>query len=161
MRQHKLHPGHVYVTDQSTRIWASLGTGTVVCLRDKCTGRGGMAYYIKPECHNSPNQTPEYGNIAILTLISELLQAGSSLENLEAHIVTVTEQAVGSITSDKNLEVATSLLTNYGIEISSRIMKKLKGKTLSFYVESGRLEIMDQVRDKTIKPSGALFAIFS
>ncbi len=86
----KLLPGEYYVTDKDMLLVTVLGSCVAACIRDCCSGIGGMNHFMLPDGGGdagSPlNSSARYGSYAMEILINQLLKLGARRCNLEAKV---------------------------------------------------------------------------
>lgn len=81
-----LKPGYIYLPEQPTLISTVLGSSVAVALYDRSLKRGGMNHYLFPRVEQGRQTTAQYGNVAVLTLIRMMINAGSKISHLRAQI---------------------------------------------------------------------------
>lgn len=85
-----IYPGEYYVTGEDEFIGTLLGSCVAVCLFDPEKKIGGMNHYMLPgrisEADVFNDENARYGIAAITTLLSEIIKAGASRDNLKSKI---------------------------------------------------------------------------
>jgi len=82
-------PGELYVTKIDEMITTVLGSCISACVRDSCSGIGGMNHFMLPASKNmniTDGSAARYGNFAMEQLINEILKNGGQRKNLEVKL---------------------------------------------------------------------------
>ena len=87
----KILPGEYYVTLHDEAITTVLGSCIAACIRDRCTGIGGMNHFLLPgggqDLAPAPlNAATRFGIYAMERLVNDILRNGGIRRNLEAKI---------------------------------------------------------------------------
>lgn len=148
-----LYPGQLVVFKEPMNIMTILGSCVAVCIWDVKLRFGGMNHYLLPLWKVQGLRTPKYGNVAIETLIEEMLKNGSSAKNLVAKVfggAKVLETGEGNIfeIGRKNYEIAQEMLSKYNIRTAVENVGGLRGRKILFKTNSG--EVLMKYIDKTI-----------
>ncbi len=80
-------PGYVYCASEPSVFYASIGSGVVVTLYDKCSKTGGMGYFFKPLRDNPKNSNPSYACPSIIGLVNFFRKKGIAASRLQANII--------------------------------------------------------------------------
>lgn len=80
-----VHPGRTFVTADPSSLVTVVGTGAVVCLWDTTKRVGGFAHFLLPEAGTAPS-APRYGDVALKTLLEQLVALGASPRALRARV---------------------------------------------------------------------------
>ncbi len=124
-----LLPGDYYVAEGEEMIVTILGSCISACIRDRKNGVGGMNHFMLPEdkqgLYTRKNWAQDYdcaagryGNVAMESLVNEILSLGGRKENMEAKLfgggrVTASSSSVG----DNNIRFAEEYLALEGIPV--------------------------------------------
>jgi chemotaxis protein CheD len=76
-------PGRLLATRDPRPLTTIVSTGCVVCLWDPIAGIGGMSHFLLPESGTAP-PVPRFGDVALRTLVEELVKLGASERRLRA-----------------------------------------------------------------------------
>ena len=86
----RILPGEYFACDRDLLIVTVLGSCVSVCLRDRCSGVGGMNHFMLPMCKsdsgNPADVSARYGVHAMELLINGLLKMGALHHNLESKV---------------------------------------------------------------------------
>lgn len=90
----KILPGEFYVTRSNEFIVTVLGSCVSACIWDEVAGIGGMNHFMLPDDNNasgnwtssSNSSSTRYGNVAMETMINEILKNGGNKKRLRAKI---------------------------------------------------------------------------
>lgn len=148
-----LYPGQLVVYKEPMNIMTILGSCVAVCIWDVKLRIGGMNHYLLPLWKVQGLRTPKYGNVAIESLIEEMIKNGSSAKNLVAKVfggAKVLETGDKSIfdIGRKNAEIAFEMLNRYKIRIAVDSVGGLRGRKILFKSNTG--EVLMKYIDKTI-----------
>lgn len=90
LRAAKILPGEYYVTSHDMVLVTVLGSCVSACIRDRCSGVGGMNHFMLPDggmdARDPLSSTARYGVFAMEVLINELLKLGAHRSDLEAKV---------------------------------------------------------------------------
>jgi len=142
--QHFLAPGYVYFAAEPTLISTVLGSCCAVCIYDAKNGAGGMNHFLYAETCNKREATSRYGNAATIALIRLFLDHGSTIKNLEAHLIggahnrDISPENIGH----KNVLVARRILMRRGVRIVSEDTGGSWGRKVVFNTSTGETAIM-------------------
>lgn len=137
-----LHPGHVFVSSESHAVMTILGSCVAVCLWDPVLMIGGMNHYLLPYASGNESSSTRFGNVAIQSLIGQLLGLGSAKGSLQAKLfggACVLEAMRGSEhhIGTKNIQVARTVLAEEGIPVVGEDVGGRHGRKLIFQVDDG------------------------
>jgi len=157
-REYILKPGFIFFTSDPTMILTVLGTSVAVTFYDRKQRRGGMNHFIYPWVEPEIQPTAIYAQPAVVQLIRMFRNSGSSIDNIEAHIiggatpleVSEEQQEIGN----NNIEAATHLLEKYDIPIIGQEVGGRHGRKVLFNTETGELVIakVDKIRNSDWYP---------
>ncbi|AYC32587.1 chemoreceptor glutamine deamidase CheD [Pseudomonas cavernae] len=85
----KILPGEYYATGDDQLIVTVLGSCVSVCLRDRCSGIGGMNHFMLPgqvDGYLQAADSARYGVFAMELLINLVLRLGAQREQFEAKV---------------------------------------------------------------------------
>jgi len=152
--QYLLMPGFIYLNKGNSVIQAVLGTCVSVCLWDKKRRFGGMNNFLYPFTDDKHKATAKYGNVATITLIRMMEEAGCSKRDIIAQLFGGSSPE-GEENSERrnigreNINVARKVLRSKGIKIVSEDIGGHTGRKIAFDVATGNvavLRVMD-IRD--------------
>lgn len=134
-----LQPGYIFATEQPYLIHTVLGSCVSVCLWDSVNKFGGMNHYIYSKAgQGTPNA--RYGNVSIPYLIKLMIQMGTRIENVKAHIIGGGQNP--ELSSDigiDNVSIAEEILSKVGIKYITRDVGGTIGRKVIFNTESGEV----------------------
>lgn len=142
---HLLQPGCIFLSRAPLVIQTVLGDCVSVCLWDKLHAVGSMNHFLYPCVRDKNRATPQYGNVATLTLIRMMEEAGCERENLVAHILggACPPEADGCCTNGKdNAEMAKKVLEGKSIQIISEDTGGTIGRKVVFDVATGHVAVL-------------------
>ena len=139
-----LKPGYIYLPQTSTSISVVLGSSVSVSLFDKKLKSGGMNHFLYPATNKKGKTTALYGNIAVVTLISMMINNGSKTKHIEAQIFggafnpKYSEKNIGA----HNLAVAREILKSNKINIASEDVGGELGRKVVFDSSNSDIAIL-------------------
>ncbi len=148
-----LYPGQLVVYREPTNIMTILGSCVAVCLWDSKLKYGGMNHYLLPLWKVQGLRTPKFGNVAIESLIEEMVKLGSSSKDLVAKVfggakvLETNEDSLFDI-GRKNYEIAFEMLNRYQIRVAVDNVGGLRGRKILFNSSTG--EVLMKYIDKTV-----------
>ena len=137
-----LQPGQLLASAEPVRATTILGSCVAVCLWDRRLRLGGINHYLLPHWVGNGQLSPRFGNVAIGLLIDRLLSLASQKRNLQAKVfggasvigaLRVRKNHLGG----KNVDLARSLLREYGIRLVAEDVGGRRGRRLVFHTDSG------------------------
>jgi len=138
-----IQPGYLCVPQKATLLYTVVGSGVVITIYDPKNKRGGMSHYIKPHRKNKKINTPDFAYPAIIGLLNFLTENGSSLSDLEAHIIGGSENSniKGYIKglAELNVNAAKEILKRKNINIQGIDTGSGRGRKVMFNTESGEI----------------------
>jgi chemotaxis protein CheD len=143
-------PGRLLATRDPKPIATVVSTGAVVCLWDPVVGIGGMAHFLLPESGTAP-PAPRFGDVALRTLVDELVKLGASERRLRACLYggsappIVTE---GGHLGDRNVQAARTWLGTRSITVWQAEVGGTNARKVLFTPNTGA------VVAKAISPNG-------
>jgi chemotaxis protein CheD len=137
-----------YKVSQSPDILRTiLGSCVGICLYDRENKIGGLAHIMLPENNDKSSNPKKYADSAIALMIDELLKKGANSEHLVAKIAggasmfKMPENSfIGSI-GINNVQKVREILNQYHISIISEDVFGDYGRTVDFFLETGKLKI--------------------
>lgn len=137
-----------YKVSQSPDILRTiLGSCVGICLYDPESRIGGLAHIMLPENNNKSTNPKKYADSAIALMIDELLEKGANSERLVAKIAggasmfKMPENSfIGSI-GINNVKKVREVLNNYLITVIGEDVFGDYGRTVDFFLETGKLKI--------------------
>ena len=139
-----LKPGFIYLPETSTSISVVLGSSVSVSLFDKKLKFGGMNHFLYPAITKKGKTTALYGNVAVITLISMMINNGSQTKHLEAQIFggafnrKYSEKNIGA----NNHAVAREILKSKKIHIASEDVGGELGRKVVFDSSNSEIAIL-------------------
>ena len=82
LQQAYLHAGHMVVSSDPCRVTTVLGSCVAVGLWDPTSGVGGVNHFLLPQ----GSESARFGNVAVRTLIREVVAAGGRRRSLQAKL---------------------------------------------------------------------------
>lgn len=145
-----IYPGKLEVATNSTQFITILGSCVAVCLWDTKLKFGGINHFMLPLWNGEGLASPKYGNIAIDKLITKMIWAGASIENMEAKVfgggnVINTTSNLYNI-GERNIEMAFSKLNEYGIRVVGSSTGGKKGRKI--LMDSSNFKILHKFIEK-------------
>lgn len=163
VKTHQLQIAQLILSADPIRVSTVLGSCISTCIYSKKHQVGGITHFALPI---APKDVPEeevfrYGNLAVPYLIEELIKlCTGSVSDLEAKIVggaNNEQHTMQPSIGNQNVEIAEQILKSYNIPIVGESVGGPWGKKLIFDSPSGRVQVMDLVKDvKTNKTSSSL-----
>ena len=138
LQQAYLHAGHMVVSREPCRVTTVLGSCVAVALWDPTSGVGGINHFLLPQGTDSPR----FGNVAVRTLIREVVAAGARRRSLQAKVfggacVLRAFKSGASHLGQKNVEVAQQILIDEGIPVAAQDVEGERGRKLIFQTHDG------------------------
>lgn len=138
-----IHVGQIYVDTHPSAISTVLGSCVAVCLYDAKLGIGGMNHYLLPLWNGNGLQSPKFGNIAIPKLIEAMVEAGSSVNRMEAKIFGGASMSIGvseaMMIGQKNILVAREILQEYRITVAAEDVGGQNGRKIQLDLARGKV----------------------
>lgn len=151
--QHYLYPSNLIVIKTPGIIKTILGSCVAVCIWDKLHKQGGMNHFMLPYWNGKGLASPKHGNIAISKLIEQMIDNGSSRNNLIAKIFgggeVISVQNVNFHIGERNILVAKDLLKDEKINIVSESVGGKLGRKIQFNTYSGTI-LMNYIKNTNI-----------
>jgi len=143
MQQKIIYSEQLHVAVEPTEIITVLGSCIAVCLFDKKNSIIGMNHYLLPLWSGNGLKSLRYGNIAIDRLIESMLNAGSTLQNIEAKIFGGAMLNINEETSvaPRNIQVAIDMLKVHRIPIVASDVGGNKGRKIFFSNHDGSVYV--------------------
>lgn len=143
--RHYLHAGQYFGSASATTVTTILGSCVAVCLWNPKLRLGGMNHFLLPDWAGRGRASPRFGNVAIASLIENLLSLGSEVDHLEAKIfggasvIDTHGTGEGHLLGDRNIEVARLVLKDEGISIVNEDVGGHVGRKVIYYTDSGEV----------------------
>ncbi|MBN1381534.1 MAG: chemotaxis protein CheD [Deltaproteobacteria bacterium] len=133
-----LLPGHIYLTQEATRLSTVLGSCVAVTLWDSKKEYGGMAHFLYPFIGDRKKATAEYGNVAVKYLVETFLDNGSKEKALRAQIFggAFSSSVDGVKVARENVNTARKILRTYRIKIISEDIAGNMGRKIVYNTHS-------------------------
>jgi chemotaxis protein CheD len=142
LQQAYLHAGHMVISREPCRVTTVLGSCVAVGLFDPTSGVGGVNHFLLPQ--GADPQSPRFGNVAVRTLIREVVAAGARRRMLQAKIFggacvlrAFKGMGTGPHLGQKNVEVARQILIDEGIPVTAADVEGERGRKLIFQTHDG------------------------
>ena len=141
--KHYLHAGQYFASAEPTVITTILGSCVAVCLWNPRLRIGGMNHFLLPDWAGRGRASPRFGNVAIASLIENLLSLGSKLTDLEAKIfggasvIDTHGTGEGHLLGDRNISVARLVLKEEKIAIFNEDVGGHVGRKVIYHTDSG------------------------
>jgi chemotaxis protein CheD len=138
LQQAYLHAGHMVVSSDPCRVTTVLGSCVAVGLWDPTSGVGGVNHFLLPQ----GSESVRFGNVAVRTLIREVVAAGGRRRWLQAKLfggacVLRAFKSGSSHLGQKNVEVARQILIDEGIPVAAEDVEGERGRKLIFQTHDG------------------------
>ena len=137
-----VHAGEIATTTSGALFSTVLGSCVAVCLWEPGSGAGGMNHFLLPDQASAGTAGPRYGNVAFVSLLSQLGLLGVRTGALRAKLfggagVLVDLNPVGDGLGRRNVELARALLAAAGIPIVAEDVGGSRGRKLIFRTDDG------------------------
>lgn len=138
-----LHPGEFAVAGVPCTITTILGSCVSVCLYDPTTRLGGLNHFLLPTAP-AHDQSPRYGDVALMQLIEMLESHGANRHLLTATVIggaCVLEayHGVRGHIGTQNVRAALSVLQQQRITVSTTLVGGARARKLRFRPDTGYL----------------------
>lgn len=141
--QHYLFQSNLFVSKKPFHIETILGSCVAVCLYDHRNKYGGMNHFMVPLWNGVGLASPKYGNIAVDSLIENMIAIGSQKKDIIAKLFGGANQfdykndvlAVG----ERNIQIAKSMLESHRISVMSESLGGIQGRKIIFDTASGQV----------------------
>ena len=138
--------GQLLVAKGNERFIAVLGTCVAVCLRDSLSGVCGITHFLLPVWSRGEPVSPRFGDIAVPELIERMLDAGGTLQTLQASVVGGMDSPIavpeaGTHVGAANVGVALRALEGYAVAIASVSIGGAAGRRLVFSAGTGTVKV--------------------
>jgi chemotaxis protein CheD len=137
-----LLPGEMHASAEPCRITTILGSCVTVCLFDPQTHIGGMNHYILPAWREGQGSSTRFGDLAIASLLAQLLHFGCSQRNLIAKLFGGSarlqqQRPYAETLGAMNVAIARELLASASIPIVAEDTGGIPGRKIIFSTEDG------------------------
>lgn len=137
-----LHAGQLATFDTPAALTTILGSCVAVCLWDEGAGVGGMNHFLLPHWVGDGLASPRFGNIAVGSLIEQVLAMGGQPNRLQAKVfggacVLAGAAEEGEHLGQRNVEVALKILGREGIDVLARDVGGRRARKLIFHTDNG------------------------
>jgi chemotaxis protein CheD len=141
--------GTFYVARNPTRLSCiGLGSCLAIALHDPSHRVGGLAHAMLPLYSEGRDKLNpgKYVDTSIFLMVDELMEMGVKKRTIKAKIVGGAQMFsfISPETLDvgtRNIETAKEILKKEGIPIASKDIGGTRGRTISFDIKTGRIEI--------------------
>jgi len=118
-----------------------LGSCISVCLWDGSLKIGGINHYMYPYWDGDGLATPQYGNVAMKSLLDAMLLAGSRQDRLIAKVfggaMLLGGENPALHVGKRNLEVCKTYLRRFNIRVAAEDTGGTRGRSLLFFTGTG------------------------
>jgi chemotaxis protein CheD len=142
LQQAYLHAGHMVVSRDPCRVTTVLGSCVAVGLWDPSSGVGGVNHFLLPR--GSDPESPRFGDVAVRTLIREVVAAGARRRSLQAKLFggacvlrAFKGPNTGTHLGQKNVDMARQILIDEGIPVTAEDVEGDRGRKLIFQTHDG------------------------
>ena len=137
-----LHAGQLAAATAPTLLTTILGSCVAVCVWDGGAGVGGMNHFLLPHWVGNGLASPRFGNIAVGSLIEQLVALGGRWAHLRAKVfggacVLVGAAASGNHLGSRNVETALKILAREEIPVVARDVGGRRARKLLFQTDDG------------------------
>lgn len=142
--------GEMQVSKDLSVVLVCLGLGSCIglCAYDPVTKIAGMAHIVLPSSDGrDAGKSPKYADTAVPALVDEMCKLGASAGRLVVKITGGAQMSTGAgssaifKTGEKNTEATKETLAKHGIRLASSELGGNHGRTVRFYVDSGRVSV--------------------
>jgi chemotaxis protein CheD len=142
--------GELVVSRDSSDILVAYGLGSClgIGMFDPKARVAGMVHAVLPEHLNAGDQkSPKYVDWGIFTLLEKMLQAGADRNRLIIRMAGGANMLINSSLSNtfdigtRNINMARQTFQRMSMRLSSEDVGGNVGRTVKFYVESGRMTV--------------------
>jgi chemotaxis protein CheD len=140
--KHYLHPGQLFVSDESHAVTTILGSCVSVCLWDPFTKIGGINHFLLPMDVGDDQASLRFGNLSVRELIEEVVAIGAEQARLRAKLfggacVLEAFRSRENHLGTKNVKVAREVLDAADIPIIGEDVGGNRGRKLIFHTDNG------------------------
>jgi chemotaxis protein CheD len=141
-----VHAGQLFTSAAPTVVSTILGSCVAVCLWDPSRRTGGVNHYLLPRWTGQGEASLRFGNIAIATLIADLVTRGCRPRDLRARVyggaagVAAGGASPGEF-SAQNVAVARRLLRAAGIRVASEDVGGDRSRKVMFRTDDGSVTV--------------------
>lgn len=152
-------PGEFFVSREPMVVYTVLGSCISACIRDPCTGVGGMNHFMlpAPKEHQSGDawggESTRYGSFAMEQLINGILSRGGVKQRLEIKLFGAGKLYESNIdVGARNSEWVLRYLNDEGLPIAKRDLGDVFPRKLYYFTDSGRvlLKKITRIKNRTI-----------
>lgn len=152
-------PGEFFVSREPMVVYTVLGSCISACIRDPCTGVGGMNHFMLPAPKEHPSgdawggESTRYGSFAMEQLINGILSRGGMKQRLEIKLFGAGKLYESNIdVGARNSEWVLRYLNDEGLPIAKHDLGDVFPRKLYYFTDSGRvlLKKITQIKNRTI-----------
>jgi len=134
-----LQPGFIIASQELHLIHIILGSCVAVCLWDSKQRLGGACHYIYPR-YSGQKPNGKFGDVAISQLIRLMLDLGSDINHLKAHIVGGGNRLdSSSCLGTDNAKIAETILEQHRIKVVTTAIGGSLGRKVIYNSMSGKI----------------------
>lgn len=138
-----LLPSLLFAHTEAHCVQTVLGSCVAVCLYDKQLKQGGINHYMMPWWDGAGLASPKYGDVAVESLVDQMLALGSLKKNLIAKVFGGASQHEHTSTifqiGARNIATAERVLNEQGIPILAKSVGGSLGRKLVYHTGSGKV----------------------
>lgn len=137
-----LHPGQLLVSASPRAVSTILGSCVAVCLYDPRREVGGINHFLLPTHAGDARPSPRFGDVAMRTLLEDVLSRGARREHLRAGVyggacvLEAFRSGAGHL-GERNAEVALEFLYAQRILVERDETGGTRGRKLVFHTDDG------------------------
>ncbi len=130
-----------------------LGSCVGICLYDPDSKVGGMAHIMLPTLKDNSKSAKKYADTAIPMMLEDMLKRGAGRKVITAKIVggakmfSMSENSVMGEIGTNNIAKVKEVLGNLGITLVAEDTGGNFGRTIDFYLDTGKVKIKSMGRD--------------
>lgn len=136
-------PGRLLSNADGKPFTTIVSSGAAVCLWDPVTGVGGMTHFLLPEAGSAP-PAPRFGDVALRTLVAELVKLGAPDRRLRARIYGGSAPPIlnerGHL-GERNIEAALAFLKTHFIPVLENDAGGAGARKIVFAPKTGTVQV--------------------
>ncbi len=139
-----LEAGYIYFSKSAVTVRTVVGSCVTVCLWDRRLKYGGINHFLRPRVSATDDPTAQFGNVAIITLMRIMQEAGCSETDIVAQILGggFPEDGKGPDIGAKNVAVAREILGRRSISVISEDVGGSMGRKIVFDTGTGQCVVL-------------------
>lgn len=142
-----IHQSQIYIGNDDMVVFTVLGSCVSVCLYDEKKRLSAICHYLLPLWNNQGLASPKYGNIAIKTILDEMVKKGCNKKNIVAKVFggassnDLSHLSRQYLIGKNNIEIAKDILDKEKIKIISQDVGGFKGRKIWLEPSSGKVKL--------------------